>query len=416
MNDDLDKHGQGDTWAAGAEGVYDLVVVGAGISGLCFAHFARHAGFSTLVLEKSAEVGGLIESITVDEEDGFCLEMGAHTCYNSYSTLLEVLDECGGLDLLQSRLKLPYRFWHRQRICSIASRLHFLELLFSIWRLPFTDKDDLNLKEFYSHVLGEDNYRDVFHHAFSAVLSQNADGYPAAMLFKKRPHHRNSVMRKFSARGGLQSIPRAISKTLNIKHQVKVKDIFAENGYIVATSQGEIRTKHIAIATDHKQASSLLRHVNPDVAELLSMIPTAYIETVAVALKKEHCPLEPHAGLISTDTNFYSSVSRDVIADKYYRGMTYHYPAKQLGQTSKLSVICESLNVMPENILFSEEKSQSLPAPMHGHDLIIDKIHSRLQNTSCYLVGNYFNGIAIEDCVVRAKQESSRLKSNPNGK
>ncbi len=68
----------------------DVVIVGAGISGLACASYAARAGLHCAVLEQAAEPGGRIH--TVRTSQGFWFELGAHTLYNSYGALLEILD------------------------------------------------------------------------------------------------------------------------------------------------------------------------------------------------------------------------------------------------------------------------------------------------------------------------------------
>ena len=72
---------------------YDIIVVGGGISGLSLAHYASKAGLKTLLLEKAPEAGGCLR--TMRQVDDFWLELGAHTCYNSYGNLIGVIEDCG---------------------------------------------------------------------------------------------------------------------------------------------------------------------------------------------------------------------------------------------------------------------------------------------------------------------------------
>ena len=77
---------------------YDLCVIGAGISGLSLAQMAASRGQRTLVLEQRVEAGGCLCSAPVGapEPSGW-LELGAHTCYNSYRRFLDVM---AGTDFL----------------------------------------------------------------------------------------------------------------------------------------------------------------------------------------------------------------------------------------------------------------------------------------------------------------------------
>jgi putrescine oxidase len=51
----------------------DVVIVGAGISGLVTARRLRQAGHNVLVLEKANRAGGVIETVNVD---GYLIEKG----------------------------------------------------------------------------------------------------------------------------------------------------------------------------------------------------------------------------------------------------------------------------------------------------------------------------------------------------
>ena len=79
----------------------DVIVIGAGISGLSFAWKAAQAQRKVLILEKRERIGGCIYSYRYD--DGFWYELGAHTVYNSYSGLLDLVSESGLADKLVQR-------------------------------------------------------------------------------------------------------------------------------------------------------------------------------------------------------------------------------------------------------------------------------------------------------------------------
>ena len=85
---------------------YDIIIIGAGINALSLAHYCARTGFKTLVIEKSERVGGTFYSHHIkDEAKGFWLELGAHTCYNSYHNLIGIIEDCRILDRLVQRKK-----------------------------------------------------------------------------------------------------------------------------------------------------------------------------------------------------------------------------------------------------------------------------------------------------------------------
>ena len=59
---------------------YDMVIVGAGLSGLSAATYLAKAGKSVLVLEKSPNCGGLLQSFS---RNGYVFDAGARSIENS---------------------------------------------------------------------------------------------------------------------------------------------------------------------------------------------------------------------------------------------------------------------------------------------------------------------------------------------
>lgn len=76
----------------------DLIVVGAGLSGLVAAHRARRAGLQVQVIEAAARPGGVIGSV---QRDGFLFERGPNSAMDTSPLIGELIEELG----LQSQLR-----------------------------------------------------------------------------------------------------------------------------------------------------------------------------------------------------------------------------------------------------------------------------------------------------------------------
>ena len=59
---------------------------------------------------------------------------------------------------------------------------------------------------------------------------------------------------------------------------------------------------------------------------------------------------------------------------------------------------------------FIAEKENYIPSLRIGHPEIIAKVERLLAGKPLFLAGNYFRGVAIEDCVSRSLSEFQRLK------
>lgn len=393
---------------------YHTIVIGGGISGLSLAHYNAKAGRSTLVLEKDEKAGGTFRSHTIKTGD-FWLELGAHTCYNSYQNLIALLQDCQLGAQIQPRAKAPFKMIVGTAFKSVFSQIGLFELLFSAPRLLFLNKSGQTVRSYYGRIVGAGNFSRTFSAVFSAVPSQKADEFPADMLFKKRARNKE-VAKSFTMQRGLQSIAEAIIAQPNIEFVggQNVESIERKNDlyHIRTANDTTYQSQHLALATPPPEAAYLLEDIAPELAEHLRQIQVAQVESMAVAVAKEHIKLEPIAGAIPKDDDFFSIVSRDVFPHDRYRGFTFHFAPGLLGHRAKLQRVAEILNIDPETIECVREKTNYVPSPRLGHDEWLRETDRLLAASDILLTGNYFAGLSIEDCVTRSKEQTQRLQTS----
>lgn len=390
---------------------WDLLVVGAGISGLGMARMAKRRGVSCLVLEAGPRIGGAINTRLFETPDGpFWAELGAHTCYNSYGNLLEMLEETGQLASLQAREKLRYRMQIGDSLVSIPSQLNVLELLGVLPRLWMSRKAGRSVEEYFGGIIGRRNYARVLGPALDAVVCQPAGDFPADAMFRKKPR-RKEILRSYTGPAGLQSLVDGIVADLEIRTQSAVTAIEAAGrGYRVELADGEsLSAARLALAVAPDVAAKLLRGVLPELASRLDEIAMAEIETQAVLLRAGDIGLPGLAGIIGRDDSFYSAVSRDLVSDPAYRAFTFHFRPNRLDEAGRLRRICEVLDVEASAILSSVSCKNRLPALRLGHHERIAWIDMRLRELPLGLTGNWFQGVSIEDSLVRSSAECRRL-------
>lgn len=393
----------------------DLLIIGAGISGLSMAHYAAAAGWNVLVLEQEYRAGGCLHSHRFTGAlDGFWLELGAHSAFSSYGNLLEILESHHALRRLQPRAKVGFRLFANGAVRRIPSQLAYSELLRAPFRLLGLIKTGRNIAEYYGHIVGPRNYAAVFEPAFSAVICQPADQFPADSLFNPRPRRRD-IPRSFTLHGGLQSLADILagSSGLRVELGQMVQNIQHSHGkFIVRTSSGDHTTRALCLATPVAVATRLLESEFPELASHLAEVETATVETVGVAIPKSQLNLPLLAGLIGRNEPFFSVVSRDVMPDPAYRGFSFHFRPGMLDEAGKRDCITQVLG-LPNDLLTLTNivrKNNQLPVLRVGHSERTQAIDRLLAKSRLALTGNYFAGIAIEDCVTRSQQEFSRLQ------
>jgi len=394
---------------------YDIIIIGAGISGLSLAHYCAKAGLKVLVIEKSDRVGGCFHSHRFGGDTAdFWLELGAHTCYNSYGNLIGIMQDCRLLDSIIKRENVPFRLLLDDQIKSIQSQLNFVEFLFSAPRLFTLAKTGQSIDGYYSRIVGRRNFEKVFSHVFDAVISQKAADFPADMLFKKRPR-RKDVIKKFTMSDGLQFITDSIAAQpgVRILTSKAVQAIESEGGlYNVKTDDSDSYiSQSVALAVPASVATRLLQFSFPELSAQLAKIEVSSVETVGVAIKKDAVSISPVAGLIAANDCFYSAVSRDAVPHDNFRGFSFHFKAGVLDNDAKLMRISNALGANPEQLKHVVAKINIVPCLKVGHDKLVNKIDGLISGKSILLTGNYFSGMAIEDCVSRSMKEFLRMKA-----
>ena len=391
----------------------DIIIIGAGISGLSLANYCAREGLKTMVVEKTERVGGAFHSCRFGGEAGdFWLELGAHTGYNSYGNFLGLLEDCHVLDSLMKRAKVSFRMLIDDRVKSVLSQLDLAELLISVPHIFTLRKEGQSIESYYSRIVGRKNFEKVFRPAFSAIICQESCDFPADMLFQKRKR-RKEIIKQFTFKDGLQTATDAIASQANIgiKTGLTVEKVsFDGNIFSVATSGGIFESSGLALASPASIAAELLETAFSEVSGLLARIKIATVDSVGVAIKKESVNLSAVAGLIPVNDIFYSVVSRDTVQHDHYRGFTFHFKPGLLKREAKIERISRVLGLRVGQLEFIAEKENYVPSLRIGHSEIITKVERLLAGIPLFITGNYFSGVSIEDCVSRSLSEFQRLK------
>jgi len=400
-------------------GTADVIVVGGGISGLALAWKAAASGKRVLVLEREARVGGCIHSHR--RPDGYWFEMGAHTTYNSYGAFLDVVVGAGvaGDVVPRGPARKVFGLLRGDDVRWLTPPKVLLELSWLEAALNFPagivrKKEGETMYSYYSRLVGRRNYDRILSAFFAAVPSQKADGFPVegpGSLFKKRPR-REEFPRSFALKRGLQSVCDAVAAVpgVTVETGVAVTRVArAAGGFAVTVADGRrMEAPLCAVAVPPDRAVALLHDDFHELAMAISRVKTVTVESAGVVLPRGKTPLAECAFVVPVDDVFFSVVTRDPLPDAERRGFAFHF-RPGVSREQKLARMSAVLKVPREALGEIVEQKLTLPSPALGHSEIVADVDRCLAGARLAVTGNYFAGLAIEDCVQRSNAEWRRI-------
>jgi UDP-galactopyranose mutase len=398
----------------------DFIVIGGGVSGVAFGWKAARAGRSVLLLEAGDRTGGCLHSHRA--ADGYWYELGAHTTYNSYGGFLEIAAGSGATAQLVQRGPARAHFGYLRDGSyawmtppKLLTRFNWLEIALHGPVGILRGKAGRTMSQHYGGLLGPGNYARWLKPFLAAVPSQDADDFPAegpGSLFKKRPRLKE-YPRSFGFNGGLQTVCDAALRAPGIRVETAARVVSlaaAADGFVATTADGRSFTAAAAaLAAPIDAAARILAPGFPELARALSPVKTVSIESLGVTLPRARCWMPECAFVIPSADIFYSAVTRDPFPNADRRSFTFHFRAG-VAREDQMRRMAEILRCSVGELGEPPVRQTVLPSPALGHDRLVAELDRLLAGRRLALTGNYFQGLAIEDCVLRSFSEYARIK------
>ena len=316
---------------------YELIIVGAGLSGLACAHFlGEQQGRGVLILEQSGRAGGVIRSF---QEEGYRAEWGPHGFLDNNPESRELLAATG---LEQEALKAPLgqnvRFvCHRGQLVALPqspkallttpllSPAGKLRLAGELFKKPLPDGHSIGA--WAEHRFG----REVLPLVDAAVTGTYAGDFmrlsidavmPGARrlekehgsllkgLIRERKRKKggaasNHLPAMTSFPGGMEQLATRLSQPCNILYNCGVEMISRQpptgneksGAWQIRTTRGVFHATNLILALPVNQALTLLREFTPP----LSTIPEARIVTVALGFRATEAQIPAGFGYLAPE-------------------------------------------------------------------------------------------------------------------
>jgi protoporphyrinogen oxidase len=267
---------------------YDVVIVGAGFTGLAAALDLSRAGRKVLVLEKDNSAGGLAGTFEFD--NGVTVEKFYHHWFNNDDYIPEIARELGVENLIvtqPSRTGMYFngRLWRlstpldllKFKPLSIVDRIRLGLLVFKVRKIrDWKEIEHLSIREWLEPLCGKNVFRIVWQPLIESKFSVYADAVNAVWFWKKlvlrgstRDKQGGEQLAYF--RGGFgrlaQFMAEAISKAGGeIRYGVDVSGANVKDGKLLSlkTSEGEISAKQFLFTPSFPIIADILKDVaNP---------------------------------------------------------------------------------------------------------------------------------------------------------
>ena len=445
-----------------------VIVVGAGVSGLCTAYWLKKLGLSVLVLERDSEVGGTMKTI---HESGWLIETGPNSALETTPLFQQLSEE---LNIIQERLYANEASDKRYILRNgtlhplpmgaasfINSNLWSLSAKLRLLKEPFIGRanNEESIAEFVERRLGKEFLDYAINPFVAGVFAGNPERLSVQAAFpklyalekkygglikgmirsRKERRERKEVAKDrakmLSFARGMQTLPEALANVLDdsVKLNCTVEQIIPMRAgkhpvYTVYYSQNEIRIQMeanaVVLATPAYVTAKIIRPIDPEMAKILETIYYPPVAEVFLGFKREQVkrPLDGFGYLIPEvehrnilGTIWSSALFPDRAPGDDVALTTFVGGARQPelatvndGQITSL-VLSELDSIMgvEGNPIYAKiiRWEKAIPQYDLGYYKILSAIDRFEQDfRGAFICSNYRGGIAVGDCVMSAEE------------
>jgi oxygen-dependent protoporphyrinogen oxidase len=304
----------------------DVLVVGAGVSGLTAAFRLATRGIRTAVIDAATRAGGVIESV---QSDGVLYERGPNSILDTSPRINELLDQLGIRgDRIEASALSAQRFVVRAgRLVTLprslpaflGTPLFSTRAKFALLREPFISRAPAESEESVAQFVTRRLGREFLDYAIEPFVAGIYAGDPAQLSLpaafprlhaleqrygslvkgqicgvlerNRRPEQAKSVAPSFSFVHGLQTLIDALAARVSVHTKTRATGLRRGDGAIVVTVEragaaAEIRARAVVLAVPADRAAMLVRDFAPDATRALAGIPYAPVASVASVYRR----------------------------------------------------------------------------------------------------------------------------------
>ncbi len=449
----------------------EIVVIGAGISGLATSFWLKKAGFSITVLEANSKPGG---AMITEEKEGYLIDYGPNSGLETTPLIRQIVEEIGLKDeMIYANEQGNNRYiLKNDKLHSLPTGLlPFLKTkLFStrgklrLFAEPFIGKSEegyyQSLGSFVKRRLGEEFLKYAIDPFVSGVFAGDPNKLSVKSAFpklyrleevygglikgmikgakerKKRAEQSKQNAKMFSFKSGMQILPNTLTEKLNLNiiYQAEVKDIIkVGDKYRIIYSQNneikEINTPNLLATLPALKLSTLLNNMDAELSKKLQTIIYPPVIVLYLGYKKADIKvkLDGFGFLIPSSENrkFLGAIWSSTIfinrAPEKNASFTLF-----IGGARKLDILKQNTEKLIEEVIlefnaimgikvqpvFKTYKMWEHAIPQYniGYIEIENAIEKfEFENNGFFIGGNHRGGISVGDCIKNSELTANKI-------
>jgi oxygen-dependent protoporphyrinogen oxidase len=460
----------------------EVVVIGAGISGLSVAHWLKKRGVDVVVLEKDSAVGGTMKTV---REKGFLVETGPNSALETTPLIKELVTDCR-MDhefiytnavsknryILKNgsliRLPMTPPAFFGSPLFSLAAKLRLL-------KEPFVGRStkEESIAEFVERRLGREFLDYAIDPFVAGIFAGRPESLSVRAAFPKLyaledkygglirgmiKGHRERKARNetakdraesFSFKGGMQTFPLAIARTLgkriisnanvatvrlSLSHNSssKSKEPRFTIKYRRKGSVSSLHARRIVLSVPAYVAAELVRPLSPAAADVLSSIYYPPVASIFAGFRRSdvHGPVDGFGFLVPSrerrhilgslwsSSLFPGRAPDDMVALTTFAGGgrqpdLVDWDEKELCDLA-LSELKNIMQIQGKHVYLKATRwEKAIPQYEMGHLSSVDTLERcERQFPGLYFCSNFKGGISVGDCVKSSHETAHRIASS----
>jgi len=445
--------------------LHKALIIGGGISGLSTAYYLSKAGVRPTLIEKAPRVGGVIQT-TVQQDcvleagpDGF---MAAKPAAMSLIRELGLADQVMGSNdhsrvtyIVKKGRLVPMPDGLMMMVPTKIMPLVGTPLLgwgtkirmgLEFLRWPKGRQPDRSVYDFLMDHYGQESVDylaepllagvyggDPRQMSVNSVLARFVEieakygSLTRGVLAQPRPKSSGSSSFLLTLKNGLGQLIEALRPFADLVHGTAEALEEHANGYRVRADGDWIEAENVVLATSARDGAKLLGSSQKELADLLGAIPYTTSITLSLGYQKstfDH-PLAGHGFLVPkrerkyilgstwVGNKFDHRVPDDKVVVRCFMGGDALPLTDEALVEAARSELRSIMGLEAAPVFYSVARwPNSMAQYTVGHQKRVERIEAILQSLPrLHLVGNYFHGIGIPDCVRMGKEAAERITS-----